>query len=339
MPMKYDPDSEYDLGAYFRGFREAVEAKYGRSFTTEQDKIEKQYSAVRSGRRSLTIDDVMDLFDPGLPFVQDWTKPDRNELARKMQNSRDNVANLIDELRGGGYDLSLITKIRDCFRELSLTALVLHHVYPDRFAIISHHLAGLLHISGPTVPEFYIEYCKELRTWSERQWRTPGIKSVADAEFALWTWYRCAYSGNIDASEHEIRFSQDRWVQEQRAARIASSLGRIAKLDLARSYLDTDPTVAAMIALRELEITIRHILGNRADKNTKFHPLIDKLPSASLTIAFDRERLHALRRQRNDVIHGHEIEKSESVSILETVTEFIAENHALSKNQSIQVHP
>jgi hypothetical protein len=325
--MKHTTESRYDLGYYFSRFPDAVEQKYGKRFELGFAKIEQQYKEIRSGRRILTVDDVMDLFDPDLPFVSDWTMPDTVELERKMVQAPNDVGKLIRDLGVSGYDLELITEIRNCFRELSLVALVLHHVYPDRFAIVSHHLASLLHITGPTVPAFYIEYCKELRIWSEREWHTPGVKTVVHVEFALWTWYRFAFSGGTEARGHRVSFTHNRWIQGRRAARVARSLGPLGKLDLARSYLDTDPTVAAMIAWRELEIRIREIIGRRAPPETVFHALINRLTPTMLPPGISIGDLHNLRRRRNSVTHeGAEIEKMEAGDVLEKVAAFVERN-------------
>jgi hypothetical protein len=328
--MKQLAESRYDLGYYFSRFADAVGNKYGERFDEGYQEIEERYEEVRSGSRFLDIEDIMALFDPSLPFVRDWTKPEKDELVRKMTGSGKDVATLIQDLGFSKYNLDTITDILGCFRELSLTALVLHHVYPDRFAIVSHHLASLLHITGPTVPEFYIEYCRELKIWSDHKWHTPGIKTVVDAEFALWTWYKFAYSGEPGARKDKNEFFHDSFVQERRAARIAFSLGSIEKLDLARSYLEIDPTVASMIAWRELEVRIRKIVGNRAPAKTKFKPLVDKLPPITLPANIDKKVLKDLWDRRNFVLHeGEEVEKVEiAADILKKVTAFTKKNAA-----------
>ena len=78
--------------------------------------------------------------------------PDHDDLARRME--RMHVADLIRRLTSDSYSKQLISEIRYCFRDLGLTALVLHHVYPERYAMCSHHLASLLFVSGRTVPEY-----------------------------------------------------------------------------------------------------------------------------------------------------------------------------------------
>jgi len=130
----------------------------------------------------LTADDVMAIFSDDLPFVHDWTMPDRTNLKSRMKG----VPELIRSLGECGYDLELIREIWKALRELSLTSLVLHHVYPDRFAMCSHHLASLLGVTASTVPEYYAKYCEELSEWTKRRWRTPYEKSVVNTEFALW---------------------------------------------------------------------------------------------------------------------------------------------------------
>lgn len=264
------------MGRYWDAFPEALRERYGRDFKSGFDRIKNLYRDVGfgkvagTGKDPLTVDHVMAIFEEDLPFVEDWTKPELKCLAERMESK--GAAKLIvalgriqlpmtaDDRR---HHLDLLRKIIYCFRELTPTALVLQHVYPERFAMCSHHLASQLYIAAPTVPEFYAKYCEELRAWSERQWPTSRKLTVVEAEYALWTWYRLAYHGRDGAQRRKIQreFSKDRWVQERRAKQIADSLGSVGKLDLARSFLDTDPTVAAIIAWRELETKVREMTG------------------------------------------------------------------------------
>lgn len=204
-----------DLVAYLGRFREILKLRYGDCFDEGFKAIEDRYKAIRSGDRDLLSDDVLAIFDESLPYVQNWTKPDREDLEKRM--SAANVANRIRDLRDRNYDAELIREIWVCFRELSLTALVLQHIFPKRFAMCSHHLASLLHIAAPTIPEFYLRYCNELKVWSEHDWPTRSKLSVVEAEFALWTWYRLAYFGRKEERRaHYKNFFGDRWVQEKK---------------------------------------------------------------------------------------------------------------------------
>lgn len=216
------------LPDYLELFGQALHEKYDDTFTEGFAQIEKRYKKVRTGS-DLSVEDVIAIFEKNLPFVRDWTKPDAAELGERMQEHK--VARSIRRLcdrRGKpvGDDRQLITEVLGCFRELGLTALVLHHVDPDRFAMCSYNLASLLRITAPTVPEFYIDYCTELKEWAERDWDTKRKLSVVQAEFALWTWYRFAYKigKREDRRPHKNKFNKDKWVQEKRAKRIATSL-------------------------------------------------------------------------------------------------------------------
>ena len=319
--------SGFDLGKYWDLFPDALQERYGERFQAGFDRIEDRYQAVRSGDRSLTVDDVIAIFDPDLPFVLDWTKPDRKDLADRMESQR--AARLIADLRGRSDDLPLLGKIIYCFRELSLTALVLQHVYPNRFAMCSHHLASQLYITAPTVPEFYLRYCKELREWSERTWPTPRKLNVVKAEFALWTWYRLACRGKGDKNrrQHKREFLRDHWVQKQRSKQIAGSLGSIDRLDLARAFLDTDPTAAAIIAWRELETEVRRVTDCQEEIGVP--TLIDGLQLDGRA-KDDLKGLWAGWRGfgRNPVMHrGTEVsDKREAELVLNGVVEFISRN-------------
>jgi hypothetical protein len=224
-----------------------------------------------------------------------------------MESKR--AAKLIADLRDRNYDLPLLSEIIYCFRGISLTALVLQHVYPKRFAMCSHHLASQLCITAPTVPEFYLKYCKELKEWSERTWPTPRKLNAVKAEFALWTWYRLACHGKGDKNrrQHKLEFLRDHWVQKQRSKQIAGSLGLIDRLDLARAFLDTDPTAAAIIAWREFETKVRKITHCHEEIGMK--DLIDRLQPNEVPENWTKADLKSLwfgwrGLGRNPVMHG-----------------------------------
>jgi hypothetical protein len=331
-----EPMSKLDLCGYRQMFGHALEERYHRKdqFKDGMTRIKSHYSQLQPGpqQRDLTVDDVLELSNDDLPYSDDWSKPDRDDLKQRMEKER--VADLIRRLPRDGYDEKLIGGIRYCFRDLGLAALILHHVRPDRYAMCSHHLASLLFVSGRTVPEFYAKYCDELFQWSRQAQRgCPGL-NVAETEFALWTWYWFAHqSGTSDSRRKHFRaFEKDPWVQKQRARRIAEGLGRIDKLDLARSYLRTEPTVAAIIAWREMEKEVRRVLGK--DRSAKMCDLIEAvgtLKPAALPAGWTSANLGNLWKRigpgRNVVMHPlsmeDEVTTEEAEQIVEGVREFI----------------
>lgn len=315
------------LPDYLSLFDKALDEKYGDTFRPGFAGIEKRYREIRGGD-DLTIDDVMSIFDTTLPFVKDWTRPDAAELGSRMQEKK--VARSIQLLinnRGKPVEdiRQLITDVLSCFRELGLTALVLHHVDPDRFAMCSYNLASILRITAPTVPHFYVDYCSELREWANRYSGTHKKLSVVEAEFALWTWYRFAFriGRREDRKPHERKFENDTWVQEKRAKRIATSLTNSEKLDLARSYLHTSPTVTAIIAWRELETAMRKTLRDRNGDEAaegNFPTLLRRLGLAKHTA----EELQFVWGWRGGVTHeGKELKQRDASRVLDVVSDFI----------------
>lgn len=338
-----------DLGDYRKRFRDALRARYGETFDEGFNDIRARYMEVKTGKRDLDVNDVMAIFETKLPYYHDWTKPDSEDLARRMEKEK--LASQIRSLSGTGYKLELIRGIWRCLRELSLTALVLHHVYPERFAMCSHHLASLLYISAPKVPEFYIKYCEELKAWSEGEWprrsnpvvereRLRSHLTVVDVEFALWTWYRLAYIDGTDREQrqHGNNFYLDPWVQDRRAQRIPESLGQVGRLGLARSYLYTEPTVTAIIAWRELETAMRKTLldlGKTTTDKDDFEALLGILPDSAFPRNLRKYDLRDLWRRRNPVMHkGEEIaeeataRRMEAARVLNGVVEFMGKNNA-----------
>jgi hypothetical protein len=318
---------QFDLGFYFNAVESVVESKYGEKFLEGRAAIEQRFKEIRSGARRLGVDDVMSIFDPSLPFARDWTTPDRKTLAEKMGRSNSEIGTVIHQMKAGPYEPRSMAKVLACFRELSLTSLVLHHVYPERFAICSHHIGSLLHITGPTVADYYLAYCEELKEWSTRQWPTRGVITVVDAEFSLWAWYRLAYADGRDRGKHRKPFAQDRWIQARRATRIAASLASVEALDLARSYLQADPTVSAIIAWRELEVTARTIVEPGPERE-HFNSLVDRLDRSALPSGMSRNELKELWGMRNSVMHNDiqmesGSDRDEVAWLVARVTEFV----------------
>ena len=322
----------FDLGEYWALFGDALEERYGRKNRFEGGfaRIKAHYRQMQPGRyrRNITADDVLEIFKDDLPYEKDCSKPDHCALAKRMEETH--VADLIRRLTPDNYSKKLISQIRYCFRDLGLTAPVLHHVYPERYAMCSHHLASLLFVRGRTVPDFCVDYCEELLVWSKEKVLGPPDLNVAETEFALWTWYWFAHgrSGNRESRrKHFTAFLTDRWVQDRRALKIARAWRGIDKLDLARSYLDTEPTVAAIIAWREFERELKRVLGHEGKMHQLLH-MIDDSTSATLPDGWTSERIwqlwHRTGPGRDAVMHrGSEVSPEDAASIVGLVRSFV----------------
>lgn len=323
--------SHFDLGNYWNFFPAALKERYGTDFGEGFKRIGLQFRAISAGRRDLSIEDVLTIFDEDLPYVKDWTKPDREDLEQRMNTH--GAGKLIGALRDARNDILLVRKIIYCFRDLSLAALILHHVYPDRFALCSHHLASQLYIAAPTVPEFYIKYCEELKVWGTHKWPTAVEEfTVAKVEFSLWTWYRLAHHGkSIERRRCKREFAKDPWIQERRAAQVSGALGEIEPLVLAKAFARTNREVAALIAWRELDAKVHKMLVNRqvrVDKSDNIWARFDKLCDGELPPGWNSADLKEIWNQRNAVVHnGAQLMGEETISeILSNVDTFISHN-------------
>lgn len=298
----------FDLADYRKRFPDVLQDRYQSTFAEGFRGIRSHFLPIQKGERDLTVDDVLAIFDTSLPHVRHWTMPDSYDLAKRMR--RHKVAAQIRRLQAPGcdYDEDAVLRIWICFRELGLTSLVLQHIYPDRFAMCSHHLASLLCIGSPTVPEFYIRYCKELGAWAGHRWPTRARLNVEDAEYALWTWYRLARFGDASAQElHRRCFDLDPWIRKRRADRLAEGLGKQGRLQLARYYLASDHTAAAILAGCEMEIIVRAAVQSRGmavTGKTKMPELLDHLERGKLSRHLSRQYLDDLWEQRNAAVHG-----------------------------------
>jgi hypothetical protein len=316
-----------DLAEYYDLFNVALSERYKNTFEAGFGAIEDLYRDVRKGlpkSRALTVDDVMAIFSTSLPYVQDWTKPDAAELEERMDKY--DASKLIRDLNAR-HDLALIKPIIYCFRELSLTALVLHHVYPEKYSMCSHHIASLLYITGRhkagSVPEYYLEYCRELEAWGARF----GL-NVVKTEFALWTWYwRANHGSKEERREHGRRFDRDPWVKKRRAAKIKDSLKVMDALGFARFFLDTDPTLGAIIAWREFEVKARELLYTRGRTRTQVGNLkmSDVIPLLRKELNIECE---VIWQNRNAVMHDDRVIRDEEAKmVVDGVQQFIDSNH------------
>lgn len=325
--------TKMDLSYYSGRFDDALCERYKQTFSAGFAKIRESYNEVQSGERRLRAADVMSIFSEDLPFGHDWTKPDAKRLADRMDEFRvaEGVYRLRDRSDPGGV-LELLTQIRAGFGDLSLTALVLHHVYPARFAMCSHHLASLLYIvNASTVPKFYLDYCDELKLWGREA--SSRQLDVVETEFALWTWYRLTYYGrNEEKRKHRDNFFSDPWIRDRRAVKIANALKGLGRLDIARSYLRVDVNLAAIIAWVEFERPVRTLLDpkklNKASDDGMLD-FIDKLPVEA--IPRSRKELKYLwdrnGRGRNKVIHGGlQLAVHEATEVVDEVAQFLARN-------------
>jgi hypothetical protein len=136
--MKRTHMAQFDLGKYWDLFPQALELKYGTRFKEGFARIEMRFSAVQSGS-PLGFQDVLSIFEPDLPFVVDWTKPDWNDLEPRMlkESAARSIATL---LRSPGYDSSLSRdranelKILGVFGEHRTEVAVEGHVVADEHA-------------------------------------------------------------------------------------------------------------------------------------------------------------------------------------------------------------
>ncbi|MGA3079021.1 MAG: hypothetical protein ABSG56_35725 [Bryobacteraceae bacterium] len=78
-----------DLREYYARFDEALNQRYKREFTGF-GVIRNRFDEVRKGR-PLVVDDVLAIVDDSLPYVEDWTKPDRANLEQRMSLKADGL--------------------------------------------------------------------------------------------------------------------------------------------------------------------------------------------------------------------------------------------------------
>jgi hypothetical protein len=160
---------------------------------------------------------------------------------------------------------------------------------------------------------------------------SPGARfnlNVVETEFALWTWYwRANHGSKEERKEHCRRFDRDPWVRKRRALKITDSLKVVDALGFARFFLDTDPTLGAIIAWREFEVKARALLFNTG----KYRKVYDRNSKMSSVIALLQKELNtdyaALWKNRDPVMHDDRvIPEEEARMVVKAVGQFVEGN-------------
>ncbi len=271
--------SEFNLGSYLTRFREVCKEKFGRAYSFTN--LEKEFTPVRTGARTLIADDVMKLFDKErAPFHRYWAKPDNKEVKYRLAET----PTLLDP-SAVSDSKSLVLELLRIFHDLGVVSLILRFAHPDRFGIFSNPIVHLLRIHRRNTVDLYHAFCAELHLWQDHF----ALESVAQTEMALWTFHQLTNTEapTVEAEKMRVQFDQDVWVQRRRAAQALSPfLERLGSLELARILAPEHPGLAGIIAGVELERLIRRqvrlLRHTKHDVKKKVTEAIDELADGGL---------------------------------------------------------
>jgi hypothetical protein len=162
-----------DLTEYYAKFDEALNQRYKREFTGF-GAIRNRFDEVRKGR-PLVVDDVLAIFDDSLPYVEDWTKPDRANLEQRMSLKADG---LIRDILKFGYDKKVLSKRRRRAMRITRSLKVIDKLGFARFFVDSDDptLAAII-----AWREFEIKARSLLYNTGERSSYTHDLKMDAGA--------------------------------------------------------------------------------------------------------------------------------------------------------------
>ena len=152
--------------------------------------------------------------------------------------------------------------------------------------------------------------------------------NVVETEFALWTWYWRAHHGSKKERDAHVRsFDRDPWVEKRRALKIKEPLRVVDAMGFARFFLDTDATLAAVIAWREFEVKSRALLsstGRYRKINDRSFKMSGVIPLLQRELGVDYSTLWHMR---NRVMHDDRmISDEEAKVIVKAVGQFIEGN-------------
>ena len=220
------------------------------------------------------------------------------------------------------------------FRDIELVSLILRFVKPKNFGMWTPPVASILALpSSMNAVETYLNYLHNVRSIRDKC----GFAKVADADKALWVLsQKCNDSGRAKDDKIKAEFKKDDFMLQLRASNIAPSFksyARDAPARLAKAlYDDTedDNHLAMLVGGYALEKNVQKWVkyegvGDAAKKIAKNKPnerssskpnpkpmLEDyinalkenkhKLPISLGAEIF--EKLHDLRKLRNDVFHA-----------------------------------
>jgi hypothetical protein len=229
-----------------------------------------------------------------------WPRPQNKVLEEALSRERIKLAPM------PANPAEAIERLLRVFHNLGTVSLILHFVYPERFAIFSTPVIHLLQVTRPGLVDMYLAYCEELRVWADYF----HMPSVAATSTALWTYAEVAKTADHPVAvkaRHELE--EDIWVQRRRAAQVIRPfLRRYGRLPLAHILVDEDAAIAGKIAAEEYErllnIASHRMYGRplRREKGAAGQLLADLATRGVIDLAVVAE-LQLVWDVRNRVVH------------------------------------
>lgn len=186
-------------------------------------------------------------------------------------------------------DQDLVQKLFDIFKNIEILSCLLRVICPQHYGIYSAPVENLLSIKAETPVRKYLVYLENLSELQEEY----GLERIADVDMALFA--LCCL-----LNEGYIR-------QEN-----------IYYLDLAESFLETDPEIAGILAGKELECLVNYLWENERERSghklykpSNMPEKLEELARKKVISDQVKEDIQKWWNTRNDCVHLNLAEAAE----------------------------
>lgn len=302
--------SQFDLKPLLGLYESFGILKYGG--TLDFGRLEKSMEPVRLGREEFSYRHLQMLKEDNL-FPAWWKlpelqPPELEALKRVFRN-----------IHPGDSDL--VQKLFDIFKNIEILSCLLRVICPQHYGIYSAPVENLLSIKAETPVKKYLVYLENLAELQEEY----GLERMADVDMALFA-LCCLLNEEFIRQNPDFRqIYLDYLEQPNRVKKISArnALRNIRQenifyLDLAWSFLETDPEIAGILAGKELECLVNKLWKQERKKSSykPYKPLNmpEKLEELARRKAFTdqvKEDLQNWWETRNNCVHLNLAEASE----------------------------
>jgi len=170
-----------DVREYQELFRKITRQRYGKD--ADFASIERQLAELRRGQ-ALTYEHLEIIADEAYwPFKKYWMWPAKEQIEDKLNETKDLFVDPLSKYKGENKERSIICKLLEIFKNLSLVSIVLRFVWPEYYAIYSRPNLWILRVErGASDLEEYMNYLRVMRLLRQ----TFGVKRTADVDMIVW---------------------------------------------------------------------------------------------------------------------------------------------------------
>ncbi|MCX8159957.1 MAG: hypothetical protein N3G18_03370 [Candidatus Saccharicenans sp.] len=301
---------KFDLKVLLPYYQEVAVLKYGG--TLDFDRLERSMEPVRLGQEEFSYQHLemlkRDNLFPAWWKLPELTRPELEALKDVFRNPQPG-------------DQNLVQKLFDIFKNIEILSCLLRVICPQHYGIYSAPVENLLSIKAETPVKKYLVYLENLAELQEEY----GLERIADVDMALFALCCLLAEGYIRQNPDYRQIYLDYLEQPNLIKRISArnALRNIRQeniyyLDLAESFLETDPEIAGILAGKELECLVNDLWENEK-KRAGYKPYkTSNMPEKLEELAFrkvigdqEKEDLQEWWNIRNDCVHLNLSEASE----------------------------